>query len=115
MKTQKFVVVLLCALALLGVADTVTASDAVGPWTKVAGIYSKSNGGNPFVDFESGGMPGCHNDNGGYLGTSSDNSDQAYSALLAALAADREVRVYYNYTGAASGWSMCIIEAVYIR
>ena len=78
-------------------------------------IYSRATGVRPFVYLEPGAMPGCYNDRGGYLGVSSDDIDQAYATLLSALMAGREVQIYYNYTGAASGWSMCDIEAVYIR
>ncbi len=114
MKTTVFAL-LATLLAMLAGANTASAYDAYGPWTKVTNIYSRTNGASPFVYVGPGGMPGCYNDEGGYLGASGDDNDQALSTVLSALMADREVRIYYNYTGVTSGWSMCIIEAVFIR
>ena len=115
MKTQKFVVALLCALALLAVADTVAASDAAGPWTKVAGIYSKSNGGNPFVDFESGGHAGLSQQQWrlpGYV-----QRQQRSGLFRPACGVDSGPRGQGLLQLHRRGfrWSMCIIEAVYIR
>lgn len=115
MITLKRFATLACLLTVLVTVDTALAYDATGPWTKVANIYSRASGASPYINFESGGMPGCYADRGGYLGTGTDNIDQAYSTLLSALVAGREVQVFYNYTGATSGWGMCSIEAVYIR
>lgn len=115
MTTTKRFVMLACLLVVLATVDSTWAYDASGPWTKVANIYSRASGTSPFITFESGGMPGCYGDRGGYLGTATDDIDQVYSTLLSALVAGREVLVTYNYTGASSGWSMCEIEAVYIR
>lgn len=106
---------LACLLAVLATVDTASAYDAAGPWTKVTHIYSRASGIRPFIYVESGGMPGCYDNRGGYLGVSTDDIDQAYSTLLSALMADREVQILYNYSGATSGWSMCDIEAIYIR
>ena len=115
MTTTKRFAMLVCVLGVLAAVDTASAYDAVGPWTKVTSVYAKTNGSSPFVYVESGGMPGCYSDHGGYLGVSTDDNDQAYSTVISALVAGREVRIYYNYTGVTSGWGMCVIEAVYIR
>lgn len=106
-----------CAIALCSVL-LVTPSPthaATGPWTTITQIYARTGSGKHFIYMASGGMPGCYNDRGAYLGNvDPENEKAAYSALLAALLGDREVQVFYTITG-QTGWSMCTIDAVYIR
>lgn len=106
-----------CAIALFGILFATPSSTHadVGPWTTVKHIYAKTGSGKHFIYFESGAMPGCYQDQGGYLGNDDpENEKAAYSAVLAALLADRQVQVFYTPTGQTSGWNMCVIDAIYI-
>lgn len=97
-------------------ASATTGFAASGPWTTVAQIYTRTESGAPFIYFAPGAMPGCYNDRGGYLRlVDQANHDKTFSTLLSALIADREVQVFYDITGDASGWSMCQVTAIYVR
>lgn len=115
MITIKRFAALACLLTVLVTVDNLWAYDTTGPWTNVVHIYSRANGATPYVVLGTDGMPGCYDDRGGYLGVAGDDTDKTYSMLLSALVAGREVKIFYNYTGVASGWGMCTIDAVYIR
>ena len=80
----------------------------------VSSIYVPTSGGNPFVYFSANALPGCYNANSAYLPLFTDGRSQtAYSALLAAQMASKNVRIYYTVKG-SSGWSMCTIDAVQV-
>lgn len=116
MKLQKARVTTLFALLIFGLSPVSgMAYDATGPWTKVSQIYTRNTGQNPYVYFEAGAMPGCYDDRSGYIippaGT---DSAQIYSTILSALLADRDIQVFYDYTGNSSGWDMCRIVSVLI-
>ena len=105
---------LLAAAVML--SSSVVSHAASGPWTTIAQIYTRTGPGTPFIYLAPGAMPGCFNDRGGYLRLmDQSNHDKTYSTLLSALIADREVQIFYEFTGTTSGWGMCNITAVYIR
>ena len=112
---KKELIAALCLTSTLAISNTAHSSDQTGPWTTVEMIYARSTGVSMFVYFANGGMPGCYNDKGGYLGEVNDDTDQIYSTVLSALVAEREVQVFFNFTGATEGWGMCRIEAIHIR
>ena len=89
--------------------------DESGPNTTVNYVYTDKNGG-IYVQFASGGMPGCFADRGGYVNTESEQGkSQLFAGLLAAKATGETVTVLYDYTGNTSGWGMCYIHGVYFK
>ena len=91
------------------------AYDDKGPWTKVKSIYAAE--GKVFVYFEAGAMPGCYEDKGGYISRSNEaGENRMFSTVTAALLADRDVRVYYEFANEdPASWGRCNIVSVYIR
>lgn len=86
-----------------------------GNWTKIREIYTQTDSGSPYIQMvtDNNPMPGCHGNSGGYLkGT---DIDKAYSAVLAALLSNRQVRPLYEINTEATGWSQCYIKSIYIR
>ena len=111
---KKITILMLFLISLIG--WNAFAYDAKGPWTKVDQIYT-TTGNVIFAYFDAGSMPGCYGDHGGYIDPNGlEGRDRVYSVLVAALMADREVQVYYNYVNEdISSWSRCYVVSVYVR
>lgn len=107
---MRFLIQVICSLAVL-TASSVSASER-GSWAEVAFVHiSATDTAIPYISFKGKPMPGCYGDNGGYL-----EGDKAYSTILAAHLAGREVRPLYDIVGGdTSKWSACRIRSIYVR
>lgn len=101
-------------LSLIALASATTANAVEwGAWAQVHYVYVKTDAGRPFVFFKGASMPGCYQESGGYL--YGDSDEKAYSTVLAAFMAGREVRPLYEIVSGGSGWGMCRITSIYMR
>ncbi|GAB1624089.1 hypothetical protein AAOGI_41390 [Agarivorans albus] len=84
-----------------------------GVFKRVSFVYVKTDSGPPYIQFQSGAMPGCYQNAGGYL--SGNDISIAYSTILAAKMAGKEVRPLYQINEGATGWGMCTIKSFYLK
>lgn len=103
------------ALFTLCFASSSFSYDASGSWTTIEYIYSPVVG-RPFITFGAGSLPGCFQDRGAFLPTDmGDATMRTYSTILAAYAAKKPIKIYFNRNSVAddyTGWGLCDIEAV---
>jgi len=84
-----------------------------GVYKKVSYIYVTTDTGSPYVQLESGAMPGCYQEAGGRL--SGNDIGIAYSTILAAKMSGKEIRPLYEINEGATGWAMCTIKSFYLK
>lgn len=108
---MKYILRITCILVGV-VASMFTSARETGSWAEVSYVYvTSAENTRPYVTFRGSPMPGCYNDNGGYL-----SGDKAYSAILAAHLAGRQVRPLYEIVGDdPNRWSVCNITSIYVR
>lgn len=83
--------------------------------SKVGHIYTTVTG-YIFVYFGSNSLPECHGGRGAVLPAGANGGqEKILSMLLSAKAAGQTVQVFYNINDGATGWSMCSIEAIYLK